>query len=220
MDVTLKAALIAAIVSVVLGLVNMVLTIHRNKQDGITAYRMQWIKELQEDYAKILSWSFLSQDSTGKHIFRTIDELQNSVYKVSLMLNLRDEYDKEILETTFAYLEKVQDLYRDYYIGEKLKEYQEKAETEEKKLSFEELMENNSERGCDLLEDITNLKQILHKKIRIYLKAEWTRVKAESTILKVQYLDYYRPFKGFSSKSAIDKFESEYKDIESVKFLL
>ena len=220
MDVTLKAALIAAIVSVVLGLVNMVLTIHRNKQDGITAYRMQWIKELQEEYAKILSWSFLSQDSTGKHIFRTIDELQNSVYKVSLMLNLRDEYDKEILETTFAYLEKVQDLYRDYYIGEKLKEYQEKAETEEKKLSFEELMENNSERGCDLLEDITNLKQILHKKIRIYLKAEWTRVKAESTILKVQYLDYYRPFKGFSSKSAIDKFESEYKDIESVKFLL
>ena len=220
MDVTLKAALIAAIVSVVLGLVNMVLTIHRNKQDGITAYRMQWVKELQEEYAKILSWSFLSQDSTGKHIFRTIDELQNSVYKVSLMLNLRDEYDKEILETTFAYLEKVQDLYRDYYIGEKLKEYQEKAETEEKKLSFEELMENNSERGCDLLEDITNLKQILHKKIRIYLKAEWTRVKAESTILKVQYLDYYRPFKGFSSKSAIDKFESEYKDIESVKFLL
>lgn len=220
MDVTLKAALIAAIVSVVLGLVNMVLTIHRNKQDGITAYRMQWIKELQEEYAKILSWSFLSQDSTGKHIFRTIDELQNSVYKVSLMLNLRDEYDKEILETTFAYLEKVQDLYRDYYIGEKLKEYQEKAETEEKKLSFEELMENNSERGSDLLEDITNLKQILHKKIRIYLKAEWTRVKAESTILKVQYLDYYRPFKGFSSKSAIDKFESEYKDIESVKFLL
>ena len=220
MDVTLKAALIAAIVSVVLGLVNMVLTIHRNKQDGITAYRMQWVKELQEEYAKILSWSFLSQDSTGKHIFRTIDELQNSVYKVSLMLNLRDEYDKEILETTFAYLEKVQDLYREYYIGEKLKEYQEKAETEEKKLSFEELMENNSERGSDLLEDITNLKQILHKKIRIYLKAEWTRVKAESTILKVQYLDYYRPFKGFSSKSAIDKFESEYKDIESVKFLL
>ena len=220
MDVTLKAALIAAIVSVVLGLVNMVLTIHRNKQDGITAYRMQWIKELQEEYAKILSWSFLSQDSSGKHIFRTIDDLQNSVYKVSLMLNLRDEYDKEILETTFAYLEKVQDLYRDYYIGEKLKEYQEKAETEEKKLSFEELMENNSERGSDLLEDITNLKQILHKKIRIYLKAEWTRVKAESTILKVQYLDYYRPFKGFSSKSAIDKFESEYKDIESVKFLL
>ena len=220
MDVTLKAALIAAIVSVVLGLVNMILTIHRNKQDGITAYRMQWIKELQEEYAKILSWSFLSQDSSGKHIFRTIDDLQNSVYKVSLMLNLRDEYDKEILETTFAYLEKVQDLYRDYYIGEKLKEYQEKAETEEKKLSFEELMENNSERGSDLLEDITNLKQILHKKIRIYLKAEWTRVKAESTILKVQYLDYYRPFKGFSSKSAIDKFESEYKDIESVKFLL
>lgn len=220
MDVTLKAALIAAIVSVVLGLVNMVLTIHRNKQDGITAYRMQWVKELQEEYAKILSWSFLSQDSTGKHIFRTIDELQNSVYKVSLMLNLRDEYDKEILETTFAYLEKVQDLYREYYIGEKLKEYQEKAETEEKKLSFEELMENNSERGSDLLEDITNLKQILHKQIRIYLKAEWTRVKAESTILKVQYLGYYHPFKGFSSKKAIEKFESEYKDIESVQFLL
>ena len=83
MDVTLKAALIAAIVSVVLGLVNMILTIHRNKQDGITAYRMQWIKELQEEYAKILSWSFLSQDSIDKHIFRTIDDLQNSVYKVS-----------------------------------------------------------------------------------------------------------------------------------------
>ena len=220
MDVTLKAALIAGVVSGLTGLINMILTIHRNKQDGITAYRMQWIKDLQEEYAQILSWTFLSQDSAGKHIFRPIDDLQNSIYKVSLMLNLRDEYDKEILETTFLYLEKVQALYGDYYIGEKLKEYRQNAENEDKKQTFDELIENRAKRDDDTLEEITSLKQILHKKIRVYLKVEWTRVKAESTILKLQYLEYYCPFKGFNSKKAIEKFESEYKEIESVGFLL
>lgn len=69
MDVTIIVSLIAGIVAGLIGLVNLILTNQKNKQDRITAYRIRWIKKLQEEYAKILSWSFLSQKSNSKYIF-------------------------------------------------------------------------------------------------------------------------------------------------------
>lgn len=217
MDNAIKAAIIAAVVAIITSLINMFLTIHRNKQDSITTYRMNWINELREEYSKILSWDIKTQADNGDTVFNPINELQKSVYKVSLMLNTKDDYDKELLTYTFSYLENVESLYNAYYLNKRFDKYKKESDTKEKEESFNNTMKILNNQSSDMMDNMLEIKSELLKMVRIYLKAEWTRVKAEASILKNGYLKYYN-CKGFDSKKVMKDISDKYKNIDDLFF--
>ena len=215
MDTAIIAAIIAAVVATVTGLIDMFLTIHRNRQDSITTYRMNWVNELREEYSKILSWDLKTQDDSGNTIFNPINDLQKSVYKVSLMLNTKDDYDKKLLDYTFKYLESIENIYNAYYMHKRLVKYKNEADSKEKQEVFERSIKLFDEDSVEAMDNIFEIKSELHKMIRIYLKVEWTRVKSETSILKFGYRKYYKRFK-FNSEKALEDISGTYKEIDDL----
>lgn len=59
---------------------------------------------------------------------------------------------------------------------------------------------------------IDELRKRILKMIRIYLKVEWSRVKLESSVCKFKHWSYWRPFKGFISEKALEKYNNDYID--------
>ena len=198
MDGNVIAAIIAATIAVLTGIVNIFLTIHRNKQDGITTYRMNWINDVRNGFSNILSWTYYTNDTTGNLIVKSIDELSKSVYKISLLLNVRDDYDKEILDKSIQYLEHAKKTQQVLFLG--------------KNIQNNELLLLMLSQGNEEIEKMEPLKKELQKLIRVYLKTEWTRIKLESSIWKIPYLYCWKPFRGFNAEDAIKKFTKEYKD--------
>lgn len=98
MPSSITAAIIAASVAALTGIINMIISIYKNRQDGITKYRMNWINDVRNEFTNILSWSWYCQDENGSIKFNNINELRKSVYKISLFLNVKDDYDKKILK--------------------------------------------------------------------------------------------------------------------------
>lgn len=200
MDNTIIAAIIAAAIAALTSIANILLTVHRNKQDGITTYRMQWINDVRNEFTKILSWDFY-KDADGQMVQRPIDDLKESVYKVSLFLNMKDEYDQQVLRKTFELLKYAQKTYGTITMANTM------GKEENKMILIFQANEANQR--------LQKVKDELHKLIRVYLKTEWTRVKVESTINKFQYFYCWKPFCGFQANKATKKFLNEYKDWRS-----
>ncbi|MBR0536457.1 MAG: hypothetical protein IIX14_08795 [Clostridia bacterium] len=198
MDETIIAAIIAASIAAITGITNICLTIHRNKQDGITSYRMQWINNVREEFSNILSWTWYTQDSQGKITPNPIDELRKSVYKVCLYLNVKDDYDYKILEKTFEYLNMVTKTYEPILLSQSITQDE---------LNYLAALQSSA-----AFTESKKIKEELQKLVRVYLKTEWTRVKVESSVLKTQYSYCWKLFKGFQSQKAVEKFLSEYKE--------
>lgn len=198
MEGTIIAAIIAASIAAITGVANICLVIHRNKQDGIVSYRMEWIDNIREEFSNILSWTWYTQDSSGKMILNPMDQLRKSVYKVSLYLNVKDEYDYNILDKTFQYLNSATKTYESLLLTQS---------TEQKDLNYIAVFQ-----GSSAFKESQKIKKELQKLVRVYLKTEWTRVKAESSIIKVKYSFCWKMFKGFQANQAIEKFLKEYKD--------
>lgn len=204
MDASIIAAIIASSVAALTGIANIILTIHRSKQDGIVSYRMKWIDNVREEFSNILSWIIYTQDKNGRITINPINNLRKSVYLISLYLNVKDDYDQKILKKTFEYLEKVTKAYQTLNVGSLIN-----LDNPNDNLSFKliTLQDINSK-----FEESEKIKQELHKLIRVYLKTEWTRVKAESSIIKFRYRHFWSCIHGFKSNKAIEKFSEEYKD--------
>ena len=199
MEESIIAAIIAATIAALTGLANMWLSIHRNKQDGITSYRMQWINELREEFANVLSWNYYAIGEDGKiNLNPTIDELRRSVYKISLLLNVKDDYDHKVLEETMKYLDSATTFIKNTLVG---------INANNVPLANTLVLQNNA-----LLTELERKRKQLQKLVRVYLKTEWTRVKVESSIFKYKHRKFWKCFKGFQSDKAIQKFLSEYKD--------
>ncbi len=213
MDANIVTTLITGGIATITVVVNMGLTIHRNKQDSVTTYRMAWINEIREEYSKILSWDFKTQDAQGKTIFNPINEIQKSVYKVSLMLNTKDTYDKELLELTFTYLENIQTLYDSYFLQKELSEDKDELISKQGEESYYKTIQNIKKEFDKAFDNIEEIKHTLHKMIRVYLKAEWTRIKVESSIIKFKYRKYYS-CSGFNSEKVIQETLENYKEID------
>lgn len=198
MEGTIIAAIIAASIAALTSIANICLTIHRNKQDGITAYRMKWIDDVRNEFSNIFSWTWYTQGSDGRFILHPLDELRQSVYKVTLFLNVKDDYDYKVLEKTFEYLNSATKTYETLLVGQSIENLTSKfILTQQSSTSFQESK---------------IIKEELQKLVRVYLKTEWTRVKVESSILKTKYSFCWKMFKGFQADQAIEKFLREYKD--------
>ncbi len=196
MDKTIIAAIIAASVAAITGVANIVLTIHKNKQESIVAYRMKWVEEIREEFSKVLSWIYYTQNNNDQIMFNCINELRTSVYKISLMLNISDDYDNEIRKKLFEYLNEVKRAYEIYH---------------SKGLSNEPFYQWYVVSECSgSFKKSEKIKKELEKLIGVYLKTEWTRVKAESSMCKIKYKFCWNIFKGFQSDKAIEKFTKEY----------
>lgn len=206
MDSALIAALIAAFASLFLGLINVFISIHKNKQDTITKYRMEWINEIRKEYSTILGWTWYQQTADGRLWINSINDLRNSIYKISLMLNIKDDYDNEVLKKTFEYLDDITHAYTSSNFVNTLEKNKDNSAMFILLTQSFSQYTNNSDAIRDELE----------KMVRVYLKVEWTRVKTESSILKLGYLKYWNPFCGFNSKKAIKKFSKDYKEFKEV----
>lgn len=202
MSPSITAAIIAASVAALTGIINIIINIYKNRQDGITKYRMNWINDVRNEFTNILGWSWFYQDENGKLVFNSVKELQKSVYKISLYLNVKDDYDQKILEKAFNYLNTVEKAYQ----GLKLGEY-----SNNNSMAIYATVQSN-----DLLKMSEKQKKELHKMVRVYLKTEWTRVKCDSSITKIGYLEFWKPFTGFNANKAIEKFSKEYKEYKKI----
>ena len=198
MEETIIAAIIAASIAAITSIANIILTIHRNNQDGIISYRMQWINSVREEFSNILSWTWYTQDPVGKMIPNPIDQLRKSVYKVSLYLNVKDDYDYKVLNKTFEYLNMVIKTYEPLLLTQSFTQK-----------DFNYLLALKSSKSFNESQEI---KKELQKLVRVYLKTEWTRVKAESSISKTKFRYCWKMSKGFQADRAIEKFLKEYKD--------
>lgn len=196
MEESIIAAIIAASVAALTSIASICLSIHRNKQDGVTAYRMQWINDIRTEYSSILGWDIYAQDCNGNVIMHSINELGKSVYKISLLLNTRDSYDKKILDKTFEYYKSIKKSYECMFISTNLNKPDEKF-----LLAWQSCLAKNQS-------DV--LKEELLILIRVYLKTEWTRVKVDSSVIKWKYLYCWKPVIGFQAQKAIDKYTKEY----------
>ena len=206
MDSALIAALIAAFASLFLGLLNVFISIHKNKQDTITKYRMEWINEIRKEYSIILGWTWYQQTTDGRLWINSINDLRNSIYKVSLMLNIKDDYDNEVLKKTFEYLDDITHAYASSNF----------VNTFEKNKDNSSMFILLTQSFSQYTNHSDEIRDELEKMVRVYLKVEWTRVKTESSILKLGYLKYWNPFCGFNSKKAIKKFSKDYKEFKEV----
>lgn len=200
MSPSITAAIIAASVAALTGIINIIISIYKHHQEGVTKYRMNWINDVRNEFTNILGWSWYYQDENGSIKFNNINELRKSVYKISLFLNVKDDYDKKILKKTFDYLDAVDKAYQGFAVGAS---------------SNNDIMKvYAANQGTKLFKTAEETKKELHKMVRVYLKAEWTRVKCDSSITKIAYLKLWKPFFGFNANKAIEKFSKEYKEID------
>ncbi len=199
-DPTVLAALIAAAVAAIAGIANFFLTVHRNKQDGVTKFRMEWIEHVRDEFTTILGWDWYRQCDNGKICFNFVETMRNSTNKIALYLNVRDDYDSRVLKLCYQYLEETEKLYSKYVICDNI-------ESIDFKLLFA-VQASNEWKSTE------TIKKELIKLVRVYLKMEWTRVKVESSLIKIKYWYCWRPFKGFLPDKAIEKYTNEYINIE------
>ncbi len=187
-----------AIIAAVASLINIFLTVHRNKQDGIVAYRMKWINNMREEFSKVLGWVWYTQNENGKIAFSSLEELRSSVYKIKLLLNTSDDYDNKINVMVTKYF----DIISSAYI----------------KMLFSQDLKNDTAQfiytiqSSEQYQKAENMKKDIQKYVRVYLKTEWMRVRLESSIFKLKYKEFWSCRGGFDFKKATEKYLKEYKD--------
>ncbi|MDE5565168.1 MAG: hypothetical protein K2I93_08415, partial [Oscillospiraceae bacterium] len=103
-----------------------------------------------------------------------------------------------VLEKTFEYLNSATKTYETLLISQSTKD-----------ITYKVIM---AQQSSNVFEKSQSIKEELQKLVRVYLKTEWTRVKAESSIIKIKYSFCWKRFKGFQADRAIEKFLKEYKD--------
>lgn len=175
--------LIGIIFTLLVGILNLFLTSHKNHTDFITSNRMTWVSSVRQLSSKIISW---------RH-FESTQELLNLINQLIIYLNISNEIDNTISTELL-------EMYDDVY-----------------KLSLYEY-DLTGDEGKRLFEGYYRHKQQFNILIRIYLKKEWTRIKAESRLIKIPFYQYWIPFYGFSEKWATSDLMKKYKSIENYKY--
>ncbi len=200
MEGTVIAAIIAASIAALTSIANICLSIHRNKQDGITSYRMQWIHDVRNEFANLFGWTVYVLNADGTVSVSPLDDLRVSANKIGLFMNIKDNYDKEIIDKTFEYLE----------IAQRLQKNALAAMQSHSADSRFNAMYENAEQNKKLGE----IRQELREMVRLYLKVEWTRVKCESSVNKFKYCYCWSILKGFQSDKALNKFRADLEEIK------
>lgn len=125
--------------------------------------------------------------------FESTQELLNLINQLILYLNISNEIDNTISTELLEMYDAVYEL--------SLYEY-----------------DLTGDEGKHLFECYYRHKQRFNILIRIYLKKEWTRIKAESQVIKIPFYQYWIPFYGFSEKWATSDLMKKYKSIENYKY--
>ena len=177
-----KVTLIGILITLLIGLCNLLISIHKNRVDFISRNRMQWIKEVREISSKILCWKYTDPRK----------EILSHINRLVMYLNISNSIDEKIT-------------------SELLKMYDSAY-----KLSFYQNLQ--SETAKQLFENYFSHKQEFCTLIRIYLKKEWTRVKVESQIIKIPFVHFWIPIKGFNEKWATIELMKQYSSIKQYEF--
>lgn len=177
-----KVTLIGIQITLLIGLCNLFVSIHKNRVDFISQNRMMWIREVRELSSEILSWKYT--DSTVK--------ILNQINRLIMYLNISNSIDENINSELLKMFDSAY------------------------KLSFYKNLK--SQTAKTLFEEYFSHKQEFRTLIRIYLKKEWVRVKVESQVIKVPFVHFWIPFKGFDEKWATKKLMKQYESIKQYKF--
>jgi len=177
------------------GLLNVILTIHKAKLEGITQHRMEWISSVRSEIAYILCWKLIELDNSDEEKIESgLYELRHSIIMVSLYMNIGNKTDNKVIDHCSK-------LYRAALYCARHHET-DKGYKEKRNEFFSERIE-------------------LRNIMQIYLKKEWTRVKYESCAIKLPFKNYGVPFLGYredwaikSIKNKVEKIQAEQADIE------
>lgn len=120
-------------------------------------------------------------------------DLLKMINKLILYLNISNEIDNKIITQ----------ILKMYDFAYKLSFYQNDLKTNSAKKTYE------SYYTC---------KQNVNTLIRIYLKKEWTRIKAESRVLHIPFFQYWIPLAGFNEKWATKSLMKKYDKIRDYEF--
>jgi len=195
------AALIAAVVALLIGMLNIVFTSRRIKMDGITKQRMLWIEEVRNLATIIIAYPVTERKSEGYRI-KDPKYLGEPLYKLMLYLNVQDEKDQEIIDLAQTMVSNATCIkFLSNSIG-----------------STEQYTQRwFSEASKDYTIEFKQAREKFIEKIRVYLKVEWTRVKVESSVFHC-FSPYWRIFKGFNENKAHLEITKNYRRISIPEF--
>lgn len=189
--------------------------------NSVTKSRLEWIQRLRNTVAEFIANTNIYNNAYYKNDYEKtgihLSKCQQLCSEIKLLLNYCDEEDKKIIDL----VEKILELYRQYcdlVHNVKVDEEGYFIESSNMKSKAEQVEENIS---------------LLTKKIQIYLKAEWNRVKYESQgkiyekdTQKFDYMELEKKYEDSSYKNNVLKrvwinFKAKLKrKLMSPKFLL
>lgn len=163
-----RVVLVGIAFTLIVSLFTLAQASHKNKVDGITIYRMEWIKEVRILLAELLAYDPMSAlwKSDGEKLSANIG-FRKTLNQLKLHLNLAGQPDKELLYKC--------DLL--YYIDNSMPN-----DVDEDFVKYQILFFKTQ---AELFECAS-----------AYLKSEWVRVKGENHILRwpPKYWSYLRKF--------------------------
>lgn len=182
LEIKEKITLLGILFTLCVGLLNLIVTIHKNRVDIITQNRMNWISDVRKISSSIISWRYINDTK----------DLLNPINELILYLNVSKVIDEKIVANLL-------DMYDYAY-----------------KLSFYHNLRTKAAK--DLYENYYKRKQEFRILIRIYLKKEWTRMKVECRIIKIPFVNFWIPGRGFNEKWATNTLMKEYLHIKQYEF--
>lgn len=182
LEIQEQITLLGILFTLCVGLLNLMVTIHKNRVDVITQNRMNWISDVRKISSSIINWRY----------FDDTKDLLNPINELTLYLNVSKIIDEKIVASLLA-------MYDYAY-----------------KLSFYHNLRTNTAK--DLYENYYKRKQEFRILIRIYLKKEWTRMKVECRIIKIPFVNFWIPGRGFNEKWATNTLMKEYEHIKQYEF--
>lgn len=143
--------LIGIVFTLIVSILNLLNSSHKNKLDFVTQNRMNWINSVRNITSEIISWRY----------YQSPEYLLKAMNNLILYLNISNEIDNQIIT----------EVLKMYDFAYKLSFYKNGLKTS----SAEKIYENYY--FC---------KQNINTLMRIYLKKEWTRIKAEGRVFLIR----------------------------------
>lgn len=132
LEIKEKITLLGILFTFCVGLLNLIVTIHKNRVDVITQNRMNWISDVRKISSSIISWRYIndtkdllnpinelalylnvSKDIDEKIVANLLD-MYDSAYKLSFYQNLRSNTAKDLYENYYKHKQEFRILIRIY----------------------------------------------------------------------------------------------------------
>lgn len=175
--------LIGILITLIISLINIIITRNKAIVDGITHNRMVWINDVRNVLSDILTFDPMLVIDKPEKKFDLDNLFRKNVNTLKLYLNFKGELDNEIISECNKLLDTLPNL----------------------------TILNDGVVDSRLVPQFYLVQDNVLKLGQIYLKSEWTRVKYENRLFKP--LKYWSPSTGFKEAKLIEDLTAAYDAI-------